>query len=43
MTAELHVGDCLDVLPRLAAGSVDAVITDPAYAARAREALAEAA
>lgn len=27
----LHCGDCLDILPTLAAGSVDAVITDPPY------------
>lgn len=27
----LHEGDCLDVLPTLAAGSVDAVICDPPY------------
>lgn len=29
MTYELHHGDCLDVLPTLAAGSVDALVTDP--------------
>ena len=28
---QLHHGDCLDVLPTLAAGSVDAVICDPPY------------
>ena len=28
---ELHLGDCLDILPTLAAGSVDVVITDPTY------------
>ena len=28
---ELHCGDCLDVLPTIAAESVDAVITDPPY------------
>ena len=28
---ELHHGDCLDILPTLEAGSVDAVITDPPY------------
>lgn len=28
---ELHEGDCLAVLPTLAAGSVDAVVTDPPY------------
>lgn len=27
----LYEGDCLDVLPRLEAGSVDAVVTDPPY------------
>ena len=27
----LHLGDCLDILPTLEAGSVDAVITDPPY------------
>lgn len=27
----LYCGDCLDILPTLAAGSVDAVITDPPY------------
>lgn len=27
----LYLGDCLEVLPTLAAGSVDAVITDPPY------------
>lgn len=27
----LHLGDCLDILPTLAAGSVDAVVTDPPY------------
>ena len=27
----LYQGDCLDVLPTLAAGSVDAIITDPPY------------
>ena len=31
MTYELHHGDCLDVLPTLAAGSVDAIICDPPY------------
>jgi len=28
-------GDCLDVLPGLADGSVDAVVTDPPYEAEA--------
>ena len=27
----LHLGDCLEILPTLEAGSVDAVITDPPY------------
>lgn len=31
MTTQLYHGDCLDILPTLAAGSVDAVITDPPY------------
>jgi site-specific DNA-methyltransferase (adenine-specific) len=29
--ATLYLGDCLEVLPTLAAGSVDAVVTDPPY------------
>jgi len=33
--AILH-GDCLDILPRLAAGSADFVLTDPPYLARYR-------
>lgn len=28
---ELHLGDCLEILPTLASGSVDAVVTDPPY------------
>ncbi len=28
---DLYLGDCLEVLPQLEAGSVDAVITDPPY------------
>ncbi len=28
---KLYLGDCLEILPTLAAGSVDAVITDPPY------------
>jgi len=28
---ELYHGDCLDILPTLGAGSVDAVVTDPPY------------
>jgi len=31
MTARLYCGDALDVLPRLDAGSVDAIVTDPPY------------
>lgn len=31
---ELHCGDCLDILPTLADGSVDAVLTDPPYGIR---------
>jgi len=31
MTVELYLGDCLDILPTLETGSVDAVITDPPY------------
>lgn len=30
-TVTLYLGDCLEVLPTLAAGSVDAVVTDPPY------------
>jgi site-specific DNA-methyltransferase (adenine-specific) len=30
-TVELHLGDCLEILPTLEAGSIDAVITDPPY------------
>jgi len=28
---DLRLGDCLEILPTLAAGSVDAVVTDPPY------------
>ena len=31
MTVNLYLGDCLEILPTLEAGSVDAVITDPTY------------
>jgi len=31
MTVQLYHGDCLDILPTLEAGSVDAVVTDPPY------------
>ena len=31
MTAQLHLGDCLDVLRTLPDCSVDAVVTDPPY------------
>lgn len=34
---KLWLGDCLDVLPTLAAGSVDAVVTDPPYGITANE------
>ena len=30
-TSQIHLGDCLDVLPTLAPGSIDACITDPPY------------
>jgi DNA modification methylase len=30
-SVKLYLGDCLDVLPTLEAGSVDAVVTDPPY------------
>ena len=30
-TVELHLGDCLEILPTLEANSVDTVITDPPY------------
>lgn len=30
-TVQLYLGDCLEVLPTLAQGSVDAVVTDPPY------------
>ena len=30
-TVQLHLGDCLDILSTLEAGSVDAVVTDPPY------------
>jgi len=31
MTVKLYLGDCLEIMPTLEAGSVDAVITDPPY------------
>lgn len=31
MTVQLYLGDCLDILPTLAADSVDTIITDPPY------------
>ena len=31
MTVELHLGDCLEYMKTMPAGSVDAVITDPPY------------
>jgi DNA modification methylase len=30
-TVQLHRGDCLEILPTLAGGSVDAIISDPPY------------
>ena len=34
---ELHLGDCLEILPTLADNRVDAVITDPPYPDRTRD------
>ena len=31
MSIQLYLGDCLEILPTLESGSVDAVITDPPY------------
>jgi DNA modification methylase len=31
LSVDLRLGDCLSILPTLAAGSVDAVVTDPPY------------
>ena len=31
VSIDLRLGDCLEILPTLAAGSVDAVVTDPPY------------
>ncbi len=31
MTVTLYQGDCLEILPTLEAGSIDAVVTDPPY------------
>lgn len=39
----LYLGDCLDVLPTLEAGSVDAVVTDPPYGIGADRQLKERA
>lgn len=33
MTVQLFCGDCLDILPTLPVGSIDAVVTDPPYGA----------
>jgi site-specific DNA-methyltransferase (adenine-specific) len=33
--ASLYLGDCLDILPQLETGSVDAVVTDPPYGVEA--------
>jgi DNA modification methylase len=30
-SVRLYLGDCLEILPTLEAGSVDAVVTDPPY------------
>jgi site-specific DNA-methyltransferase (adenine-specific) len=30
-TFDFHLGDCLDILPRLASGSVQAIVTSPPY------------
>ncbi len=30
-SVKLFLGDCLEILPELEAGSVDAVVTDPPY------------
>lgn len=30
-TVQLYLGDCLEVLPTLSPGRVDAVVTDPPY------------
>ena len=37
MTVDLYLGDCLEILPTLEAGSVDAVITDPPYGLNYRD------
>jgi site-specific DNA-methyltransferase (adenine-specific) len=34
---QLYLGDCLEIMPELAAGSVDAVVTDPPYSSGARQ------
>ena len=31
VSVDLRLGDCLEILPLLAAGSIDAVVTDPPY------------
>lgn len=31
INVKLHLGDCLDILPTIANGSMDAIITDPPY------------
>jgi site-specific DNA-methyltransferase (adenine-specific) len=31
VTVDLRLGDCLEILPTLEAGSVDAIVTDPPY------------
>lgn len=37
MSVSLFCGDCLEILPTLAAGSTDAIITDPPYDKRTHE------
>lgn len=37
MDYTLHHGDCLEVLPTLAANSVDAIVTDPPYSSGGRQ------
>lgn len=34
---QLHLGDCLDILPTMAAGSIDSIVTDPPYCSGGRQ------
>ncbi len=34
MAVTLHLGDCLEILPTLDLGSIDAIVTDPPYGIR---------